>query len=677
VIALAALSSAVEHIHNFSERKIDLELIGCHHDLRPRNILVSGTSFILADFGLSTFKPSSQRSETPFKHTNDDYLAPECEDWVEGFQAGTVHRASDIWSFGCIIAEVAVYMVLGCAGIKEFRQARQYTVRAFTFYQFHHGPKHPSDAVECWLSKLEKSLTRTPALLVRLVRQILSMDQSKRPTAKEITWRLCLVALYEVAATVDHLFHQFRKEDGSSLDMFLEHTRFNSWRHANGILNLEDEPNPQYKPSYNTMSQFGTILECLTRLRKDLKLRLSREGNAQYPDLSRLLKLNDELHFFLSREQKEISREYFNVTVMEEDGTLFDRLLNADTGAALNHEIRMRAKIKHINNLLARDSGSASRKMQVESNVVETRDPFGDHLLGWINNGQAPHPVLVEWRKYGKHGADEHTMEQIYGRTARIAELLSQEKPQAIRTLECSGFFHEPRRAAFGLIFEIPRLTVAGDSLQPTNLHQLIAKAVDDPSSRPDLDDRFKLASTLAISLLELHTVGWLHKSLMTSNVAFFPETGAQRQAIREPFFVGFNHSRPDEPMAFTSGIPNSSFYQHPTYLKDGCRYRPEFDYYGLGIILMEIGFWEPFSEITKAKRFTDTSYEDMRQKLLTHRVPRLRQHMGREYCEAVRCCIQGDFGESEFDNQKGMSSEALLLQFGERVVGRLNKYFI
>jgi hypothetical protein len=436
------------------------------------------------------------------------------------------------------------------------------------------------------------------------------------------------------------------------------------------------ESNPQCKSSYNAMSQFGSILECLGRLRENLKLRLLREGNAQHLDLSRLLKFNDELHCFLSREQKEISWEFFNITVMEGDDALFERFSNGDTGAALNHEIRMRANIKHINNLLTRDSGSRSRKMQVPSSAVEIRDRFGEHHLGWFNNSQKSRPVWVEWRKYGKHGADEHTVGQICGRTARIAELLSQEKPESFRTLECSSFFHEPRRAAFGLVFEIPPSTLAGDSPQPTDLHQLIETAVGDPDSCPDLDDRFKLASTLAASLLELHTVGWLHKNLTTSSVAFFPKTGAQRQLIREPFLVGFNHSRPDEPFAFTSGLTDSTFrhYQHPTYLKDGCGYRPEFDYYSLGIILMEIGFWRPLSKIIN--RLTG-SFEDRRQQLLTHRVPQLRQYMGREYCEAVRCCIRSDFGRPEFDHQKGMSSKELLLQFGERVVGRLNKYFI
>lgn len=72
----------------------------------------------------------------------------------------------------------------------------------------------------------------------------------------------------------------------------------------------------------------------------------------------------------------------------------------------------------------------------------------------------------------------------------------------------------------------------------------------------------------------------------------------------------------------------------------------------------MEIGFWAPFSVITNG--FT-SSYEDRRQRLLTDRVPRLKKSMGREYCEAVRCCIECDFGGLQSIGQKEMSSKDLL----------------
>lgn len=102
LVGLVGLSSALDHVHNFITKcNIKLELIGCHHDLRPKNILLSGQVFILADFGLSKFKPSTEDSATPFKKGQDYYLAPECEDLDKYFEPLSIRRSSDIWSFGC------------------------------------------------------------------------------------------------------------------------------------------------------------------------------------------------------------------------------------------------------------------------------------------------------------------------------------------------------------------------------------------------------------------------------------------------------------------------------------------------------------------------------------------------------------------------------------------------
>lgn len=215
---------------------------------------------------------------------------------------------------------------------------------------------------------------------------------------------------------------------------------------------------------------------------------------------------------------------------MEGYHDLFERFENWDSSGALNHEIRMRVNIKQINNLLTKDSGSKSRTMLEDSSVVEIGAPFGDHHLGQYNKCEELRRVWVEWRSYRRHGADENVMGKLYNRVARIAELLSQEKPEAFRTLKCNGFFHDPERAAFGLIFEIAQCE------EPTTLHRLI-EPIDRAKSLVDLDDRFRLASTLAASLLELHTVGWLHKNLTT------PNSPPRRQVMRRVSISGSHSS--------------------------------------------------------------------------------------------------------------------------------------
>ena len=68
LIALAGLSSAVEYIHNLSERNLGLYLTGFHLDLRPGNILASDRTFKLANFGLSRFEDPPESWKSSFKN---------------------------------------------------------------------------------------------------------------------------------------------------------------------------------------------------------------------------------------------------------------------------------------------------------------------------------------------------------------------------------------------------------------------------------------------------------------------------------------------------------------------------------------------------------------------------------------------------------------------------------
>lgn len=179
----------------------------------------------------------------------------------------------------------------------------------------------------------------------------------------------------------------------------------------------------------------------------------------------------------------------------------------------------------------------------------------------------------------------------------------------------------------------------------------------------------------LATSLLEFHLVKWLHKSLSASHVLFFRSENNRDKGIKSakglesPYIIGFNHSRPDEPAAFTDGPGmggNSRAYQHPQYAARKYHFRPEFDYFSLGLILLEIGIWSSLPSMTAGRKLATP--EQQRQHLLSRYTPLLGHHVGREYAAAVRVCLE-DFGSVDSD---GNESESKVSKFSEEVVERL-----
>lgn len=70
-----------------------------------------------------------------------------------------------------------------------------------------------------------------------------------------------------------------------------------------------------------------------------------------------------------------------------------------------------------------------------------------------------------------------------------------------------------------------------------------------------------------------------------------------------------------------------------------GYRSRTEFDYYSLGVVLLEIGLWTPLEELVMKGI---GSYPPRRQKdlWLNEFVPALGPPMGEVYREAVKFCL-------------------------------------
>ncbi|KAK7937211.1 kinase domain-containing protein [Apiospora aurea] len=229
VLALPGLCSGLRSLHDFLyvESGIRLNLIGLHHDLKPQNILIKDNRLILADFGLSRLKAADEGSETSWKLVHPYYSPPECftEETVK--EKPRVHRSSDIWSLGCIIAEMIAFLASGPDEIQQFFKARKQVRESTTTHRFHRfGSDEP--AVMQLLGEQSKVNLIERQLLSRTAKSILQVDPNRRPSANEVELKSQHVALAMVSSTVQGQFQELRK-NAETFSAALEHTRFRSW----------------------------------------------------------------------------------------------------------------------------------------------------------------------------------------------------------------------------------------------------------------------------------------------------------------------------------------------------------------------------------------------------------------------------------------------------------------
>ncbi|KAH7080742.1 kinase-like domain-containing protein [Paraphoma chrysanthemicola] len=674
-IAMADLASAIEHVHNFTESRIDMELMGCHYDLRPKNILVSGDTLVLADFGLSRFKALSEESATNFKMGALDYQAPECED-IDGrhFQKHKIHRSSDIWSFGCVLAEVITYTICGSIGVRNFRDARRFKIGQGTYRYFHQGPNQQNKAVSDWLSQLILKSSRSEKMLVNVIQQMLSLDEKKRPKAKEVTGRLRLIAMYEVSRPANELFNDYSHKNISSLDALIEYTRFRSWQYALGLLEQQCTADLAIEVSAWHLSEFKATLDNMKRIQEVLETLSAHLASEAMIPLYRLTELNNRLDEILSDSLRDRSQLYFKTFILQsKEEPALQQIQDSLPRLPLPTEVRMRAALKYMTQLAMWHSERDTCHTQLDVKRIKIKAGFGEHSIGSFFGDGASEAVLVEWREYGRQSADEAVQNELLVRADAIAEMLSQEKPTEFCALDCKGFYHDLQRSAFGLVFSYPTENFADQcGKEPESLHGLLVQTSEISHRHPTLDDRFWIAYKLCRSVLEFHLVGWLHKRLSSSNVLFFPTSeNLDDDWFRVPYVVGFNHSRPDDVSAFTGGPESSAtnHYQHPSYFVKR-RYCAEYDYYSLGVVLLEIGLWAPLSRLIRKQQ---GSYEEIRQYLITKRLPILKKSMGRQYYEAVKMCLQAGMEGSELGyGQQAPEAKSLSLQFSTIVVERM-----
>ena len=318
---------------------------------------------------------------------------------------------------------------------------------------------------------------------------------------------------------------------------------------------------------------------------------------------------------------------------------------------------------------MLRAASQVSEYLKTSPSSVRTLATYNDAAPDAVTRSV---PVMLEWKDF--EPTNTH-LRLISYRVENLARLLGPGvgKPFDFHVLDCLGYFEDSERHRYGFIFALPPPT---QPVLPSTLQDLLSRTVT--GILPPLDERFRMAESIARSVIRLHDCGWVHAALRSSNVLFFHrcETNQtsfpQSLILTHPYVTGFTYSRPSDPTESTleySQLRNSSdhdLYRHPAIQQSNMarygsssrmehvHYQQRHDLFSLGIILLEIGLWEQVVQLWK-KKYTPEAFL---QKLLNVYVPALGHKVGTVYRDVVSELLAGD-GSSAISRQVSQVSDS------------------
>lgn len=738
--ALRGLASALSHAHALRLRQdqhgLDFEAVGYHHDLRPANVLVSGETFLLADFGLGNLKSIEMESQTPWKPTTGDYLAPECMDDKNRIQH--VARPIDTWAFGCLMADVVTYMHKGVRGVREFSDKRLAPGRVPHWEEsvFYDNDGNLKEVAVSWLRDLtgshrqgydEDPQNSLSAALVALCLKTLVQVPSERPTMDQVCRHLTGLSFRAHFEAVRDKFGEISSARRDSalqrhgLNLWMPETRVSALGRALSIDHAGKEEaqirflDTVYDSSIRHLSvMFHTLGQILllvaqpggacttsdTEFDRGLRATLCDKVNENLSDLW------DGLPSHTQTKAEDYWRQDLLRTESEDDLLEIHKALQS-TEQPMIEATRALAWMKKIQLELARaenlEGGEGEAGQDKSTWVVPASDvhirpaPSSDrypHTIGTFR-GSA---VLVEWMWYKPSWERLDPSQRSLVMNLRAESLgNSDRRSQGLSALKCLGFFEKVApapgssggRFGYGFVYEIPPRM----SSPPLTLLQLLLAGMQKQQGasqdydQPLLGQKFKLAFALAEFMMEFHTIGWLHGNFNSNNILLQRSEPAgeegdgdnkaqpldQPPTPMRPFVVGLHKSRPDGSRWETEGPGTDGDpeeYQHPEYRRTG-RYRQTYDYYGLGVVLLEIGLWRPLERgLLASDRFRTTGAAEIRNELVKLGEKRLGARMGRVYRDVVVCCLSGrGFDEDKDAAGSSTSRTATLGRFIDAVV--------
>lgn len=661
------LSEGLHYLHRFGPRPAVAGkslMHGYHHDIKPRNVLVRGTSFILADFGFAKLKSADEDSQTLWKDTTFEYGAPECRN-PDSFAPGSVGRALDIWSLACVFSELLTHVRTGARGVAEFRKHRLIEQRYGQTRCFHDG-ETLSPNVAAHLDEMETQ-TRFSSIkiLIALLQRMFSDQPKARPTSEEVHQTLSQAT---IGALVDAVKDSIERSINTYatavnpdvlnanlyiIQLRLQMNRLSAWVQALGVESPLEKPcDHQLHDFFNEFYQ--DLLSAFKELQEGNHFETT-EDNHDFI-LSKLEQTNNALCRRLSKDVRRSIDEIFRIIALStSELPPLQRMATLNIDSEQLHDVQTQAAMKYMTLLVEKHENEPDPQCRIESSLIRRTNTKSDPVAqpdSWLYTyGYKPGEerlVIVEPMPYWQRQHDmkskdfQKAIQAMFHRVQELVTVLKYNaKPIGFRTLDCLGAFHDPRQRSFEVVYAFP-----SEDTSPVRLNKLLRHGKK-YEVYPDLNEKLSLARILVDCVQSLHTSGWVHKNISSLNIIFFVKAARDWSTLKmnEPYMIGFDHSRKDGEGEYSQGprLEGSKEYLHPHYRQKITGYKRSYDYYALGLVLLEIGTWTSLSDIHK---FYDTAHPDeLRAKYIQYCSDHVGKTMGPTYMSVTKRCLEYDAG--------------------------------
>jgi len=696
-LALCGLASALEHTHslhlNMEKNGLDFDAIGYHYDLRPANILVNKSTYILADFGLGKLKPAEANSETPWKMGAGDYIAPECMD--PSFEHNRVGRAIDVWAFGCLVAEVVTYMERGPEGVRLFRKSRLEKMRPgweSTYFQDASGQLKSS--VRHWLEELGNTSSSSTKQILQIAFQTLEPNPQARPRISKIRRSLAAHSLRVLHSAISEIFEAYMdatstgaQQDPTIMRLWFEGERIRAF---GGALPLDRENKPGI---FDDAEKYTTCCDAMMALFRAIHSELDSSSTESpgAPQVERKIDLRgsfeEQIQSLVQNLWDQLprshSRKIQSTWIRSTQKGDVDRLRDIEMLSQSHRrkdliDVSAMAHMRAIRLRMLNEPTTGATEFLHLRRDLDHLEFIDGHTYASFKKEKR---VLVEWMYYRPEWTDVPQDQRLIIMELKAKNFNTDPKPRGLRILKCIGFIEQiegpSRKHGYGFIYELPVEVKDREFTPPVTLRQLLLQGIEGHSSRIPLRGKFHLAHSLALFFEEFYTVGFLHESFNSNNVIFthdILENFGSNHIWNEPYVVGLQKSRPDGQLWSTDGPDDMNLrdYEHPDYPQNR-RFVLEYDYYSLGLVLLEIGLWRPLQMWSQRMEYRTLAPNDFRRLLIEKYVPRLTATVGEVYRDAVRTCLDGTL-ERERHSSSSAETNKVFDIFTEKVAKPLEE---